>query len=173
MKAVIYRGMNETEYNIRKNGDTKDLYNMSWWSGDLLTAQLFATYAVLKCTINLNPTQQVDFKSGARGNLDTYEGFGVNELNVYSISKKCLEENVIDFEFLLGEKLIPKPIEVNNGLESLEESINVFEHYFDKSKNIKLSIKSKIMVIEQLKFALKESVLVKSKDNHVQIYKFV
>ena len=173
LEVVLYRGMNETEYNIRKNEDTRSLYNMSWWSEDLLTAQLYATHAVLKCTINLDPTQQVNFKSGAHGNLDTYKGFGVNDLNVYSISKKYFEENVINSEFLLKEKLIPKSIEMDYNTEELEEEVYVFVHSFDKNKGVKLSLASETVNKEELKSTLKGCELVKMKDNYIQIYKFV
>ena len=180
LEVTVYRGMNETEYNLRNAKSSKDsLYNISWWSEDLLTAQLYATYAVAKCVINVDSIQQVNFQSGARGNLESYKGFGINELKAYSISKDYFEKNKISLEFLVGKEIVPSFIDLNeSSLNSLpDEEITLIKHVFDTDSGVKISIKYELLKKDEFKERMRSNNITqniaKIKDDTVQVYYFI
>lgn len=143
MKPVIlYRGMNEEEYKCWIQSP-EILYNVSWWTTDLLEAQLFADFAVAKFEIFLDKKKKVSFKTNVRGNDEVYRGWGKSDER-YSISKDYIFHHILKQDFLLGEEILPSSYLSEEDLKVLGEVHGEFHVTFHKySKKEKRKIAKK------------------------------
>lgn len=59
MELVLYRGMDLEEYNSFIKGELKN--QVSWWSNELLTSQLFSRGFILKIKIKLDKKDEISY----------------------------------------------------------------------------------------------------------------